>query len=128
MTMERRVEELCEAVQEQVAQVLASGAYQSWADGVQLYGGDLVVFNNSFLFREAIASTVKNSDYLAVAANDRVKHPSRLLLCELGAESTFGLSGFQAVAPLTLLGEPSTTPLSRRSPASARSSLLWSEP
>jgi hypothetical protein len=64
VTMERRVEELCEAVQEQVAQVLASGAYQSWADGVQLYGGDLVVFNNSFLFREAIASTVKNSDYL----------------------------------------------------------------
>jgi hypothetical protein len=70
MTANRQVERLCEAVQVQVAQVLASIAYRSWAEGSQLRDGDVVVLNNSFLFREGIASTVKNADYLAVAVNN----------------------------------------------------------
>lgn len=85
MTMERRVEQLCEAVQQQVAQVLASAAYQAWADGLQLHEGDLVVFNNSFLFREGIVSTVKNSNYLAVAANDKGEASLPALVVRVGS-------------------------------------------
>ncbi len=65
-----RIERLCDAIHEQVARVLGSDAYRTWKNGQQLHAGDVVVFNNSFLYREGIASTVKNIEYLSVTVDD----------------------------------------------------------
>lgn len=71
MASEERVVRVCDAIEAQVAHLLGADAYRAWAEGQHLSADDLVVFNNSFLYREGIASTVKNVEHLSVVVNDR---------------------------------------------------------
>src|SRR2546430_16510471 len=69
--------EVCEAIESQVEHVLASTTYQSWLSAQRLQAGDFVILNNSFLFRQGVASTTKNPAYLAfrIADDGERAHP-----------------------------------------------------
>lgn len=69
MAAETRTAAVCAAIENQVSQLLRSNAYRTWVGAVSLAEGDLVVFNNSFLYREGITSRAKNERYLAVEVN-----------------------------------------------------------
>jgi hypothetical protein len=57
------------AVHEQVDNLMASEAFAEWTEATTLKPGDLVAFNNSFLFRDGITFTAKNAKYLCVEVN-----------------------------------------------------------
>lgn len=66
MVVTRPSSAVCNAIEDSVGRVLASGAFEAWAGGETLRSGDLILINNSFLFR-AGRSTIKNEKHLAVA-------------------------------------------------------------
>lgn len=66
MAADARIATVCGAIEHQVAQLLESRTYKAWAEPLSLQDGDLVMFNNSFLYREGITGTVKSERYLAV--------------------------------------------------------------
>jgi len=72
MSMQDRVERVSNAIINQTELVLGSNAFQAWDQGSSLRAGDLIILNNSFLFREGREGkrTVKNAKYLAVFAWD----------------------------------------------------------
>ena len=52
MGVDPRVERIRTSVTEQTGLVLSSDAYKGWAQSESINADDLVIFNNSFLFRE----------------------------------------------------------------------------
>lgn len=60
MAVDARITAVSAAIEEQVSQLLKSGAYRTWTGTASLVEGDLVVFNNSFLYREGITGRAKN--------------------------------------------------------------------
>jgi hypothetical protein len=67
MGADQRVERIRTSVTEQVGLVLASDAFKTWAQSESIDPDDLVIFNNSFLFREG-RSTTKSDKYLGAIA------------------------------------------------------------
>lgn len=65
---EAKVERLKERIHSQVGHLLGSALFTEWTEGQSLREGDLVVLNNSFLYREGLPTT-KNSQYLCVAVD-----------------------------------------------------------
>ena len=61
-----RIADVTAAINEQLSQLLQSNAYRSWSGTASLAEGDLVVFNNSFLYREGITGRAKSEKYLAI--------------------------------------------------------------
>ena len=59
-----------QAVLAKVELVLASDAYAAWPEATSIGPGDLMVINNSFLFRGARATT-KSDKYLAIVADSK---------------------------------------------------------
>jgi len=49
-----------------VARILGSQTFQEWSERESLRVGDLIVFNNSFLYRENLTGTSKSKKYLCV--------------------------------------------------------------
>jgi hypothetical protein len=66
MADEGRMMDVSAAIEEQVTQLLQSKAYRTWSATASLAEGDLVVFNNSFLYREGITGHPKNEKYLGI--------------------------------------------------------------
>lgn len=62
--------QICEAIQSQIEHVLGSATCQAWRHSQRLSSGDLIILNNSFLFRQGVTDTVKNPSYLAVRLAD----------------------------------------------------------
>ena len=60
------VDPVIDAITAKVQQLTESTPFRGWADGERLQTGDLVILNNSFLFREGIRSTTKSSLYLGL--------------------------------------------------------------
>lgn len=66
MAAEVRIAAVSAAIEEQVSQLLQSSPYRAWSNTASLADGDLVVFNNSFLYREGITGRAKNEKYLGI--------------------------------------------------------------
>jgi hypothetical protein len=66
---ESLVAQLLDAIGDEVEKLLRSTAFQQWSASTSLRAGDLVIFNNSFLYREGIAARSKNAKYLCVSVN-----------------------------------------------------------
>lgn len=54
------------AAGQEIARILGSKTFLNWKKGESLQVGDLIVFNNSFLYRENITGTTKSKKYLCV--------------------------------------------------------------
>jgi hypothetical protein len=54
------------AVCQAVGRILGSQMFDAWKDRASLQVGDLIVFNNSFLYRESLTGTTKSKKYLCV--------------------------------------------------------------
>jgi hypothetical protein len=67
---------LVELVSAEVASIFDSAAFREWANGQTLRAGDLIVLNNSFLFREGIAIGNKNTQYLSIEIDDELRPSS----------------------------------------------------
>jgi hypothetical protein len=75
------VRSLVEAVNEQVARVIGAAPYAAWVADQTLKEGDLVVFNNSFLYRPGMTGTTKSMAYLCVTADrEGIAKPSAAVL------------------------------------------------
>ena len=66
MTSSEQVNRVYTAVCQEVARLLGSQTFQSWKERESLRVGDLIVFNNSFLYRENLTGTTKSKKYLSV--------------------------------------------------------------
>jgi hypothetical protein len=66
MPSEKQVNRVHRAVCQEVANILGSQTFQDWKDRESLRIGDLIVFNNSFLYRENLTGTSKSKKYLCV--------------------------------------------------------------
>jgi hypothetical protein len=51
---------------QEVARILGSRTFQDWKERESLRVGDLIVFNNSFLYRENLTGTSKSKKYLCM--------------------------------------------------------------
>ena len=49
-----------------VGRILGSRMFEEWTKREPLQVGDLIVFNNSFLYRESLSGTTKSKQYLCV--------------------------------------------------------------
>ncbi|MGO9963703.1 MAG: hypothetical protein ACLPUG_09790 [Acidimicrobiales bacterium] len=67
--MQDAVERVSNAIIKQTELVIGSDAFQAWDQRLSLQPGDLVICNNSFLYREASRS-VKNAKYLAIPISE----------------------------------------------------------
>jgi hypothetical protein len=63
---EEHVNRIYRAVCQEVARILGSQTFQEWKERESLQIGDLIVFNNSFLYRENLSGTSKSKKYLCV--------------------------------------------------------------
>lgn len=66
MASTHRVDAISNLIREQMDSLLKSAGFKQWAKEEKLAEGDMVVFNNSFLYREGIRSN-KSPLYLGVA-------------------------------------------------------------
>src|SRR5215831_7225831 len=73
MPRDERVEQICEAIDQQVLQMLASPMFLDWPKRPDLQpatpdrSGDLIVFNNSYLRREKVKR--KSNKYLCISVD-----------------------------------------------------------
>jgi hypothetical protein len=51
---------------QEVAGILGSQTFEDWKKDEPLHVGDLIIFNNSFLYREGLTGTTKSKKYLCV--------------------------------------------------------------
>ena len=65
-----KVQQIRQAILDQTELALASDAYAAWPEAQSIGPGDMVLVNNSFLFRGARATT-KSDKYLAVIADGK---------------------------------------------------------
>ena len=71
---------IASAVTEKVQQITQSDAFKKWAEEETLRAPDLVILNNSFLFREGIRTTKKSSLYLGLdVSDDGVSLPPKIV-------------------------------------------------
>src|SRR5712691_3758776 len=70
MLAKHTVDGLCDSVNGEVEHLLGTTAFRQWADALSFRADDWIVFNNSFLFREGITGTSKNSKYLCVPVEE----------------------------------------------------------
>ena len=75
MLASSQVDLLCESIANEVLSLLTSNAFLAWADEEKLKADDLIIFNNSFFYREGLASIPKSAKYLCVSV-DRDAEPS----------------------------------------------------
>lgn len=67
-----------------------SDAFGTWADQETLHVGDLVVLNNSFLFREGIRTTKKSNLYLGVGVGESgVSLPPKVVTSKSNINASF---------------------------------------
>ena len=66
MSSEDQIGRIYDAVCQEVARILGSQTFQEWKEHEALRVGDLIVFNNSFLYRENLTGTTKSKKYLCV--------------------------------------------------------------
>lgn len=66
MPSEDQIDRIYAAVCQAVSNILGSQTFGAWAKREQPQVGDLMVFNNSFLYREYLTSTTKSKKYLCV--------------------------------------------------------------
>ena len=66
MSSQEQVNRIYRAVCQEVARILGSQTFQAWKEREPLRLGDLIVFNNSFLYRESLTGTTKSKKYLCV--------------------------------------------------------------
>src|SRR4051812_36731509 len=67
------VAHLIDAVNAEVDGLVQSTAMQQWMGSQRLRAGDLVIFNNSFLYREGIAARSKNAKYLCIRLDQNAR-------------------------------------------------------
>lgn len=65
------IHRVAQAINKAVGRVLASAPYREWAVREPLRPGDLLVFNNSFLYREGITTKAKSDEYLGRVADSK---------------------------------------------------------
>jgi hypothetical protein len=66
MSTDQRIERISSAVTDQAECILSSEAFKSWVTSESIQADDLIIVNNSFLFREG-RSTNKSDNYLGVS-------------------------------------------------------------
>jgi hypothetical protein len=66
MPSEDQIDRIYTVVCQAVSNILGSQTFEAWAKREQPQVGDLMVFNNSFLYRENLTSTTKSKKYLCV--------------------------------------------------------------
>jgi hypothetical protein len=66
MPSEAQIGRVYTAVCQAVGRILGSQTFEDWTKHEKLQVGDLIVFNNSFLYREGLTGTTKNKKYLCV--------------------------------------------------------------
>lgn len=93
-----------DAIAAKVRDLMESTPFRTWVDEERLQTGDLVILNNSFLFREGIRSTTKSSLYLGLDVDG-----SQPALPPKVVESQRGINvSFKRVALRTATSYPST--------------------
>jgi hypothetical protein len=73
--------EIVSAVAESFGRLLAHPAFEAWKNDGELSIGDMVAFNNSFVFRSGVG-TRKNEQYLAIAVGKGGALTDELIVCE----------------------------------------------
>jgi hypothetical protein len=63
------VSRVAQAINKAVGRVLSSGPYRAWAGTERIRPGDLVILNNSFLYRDGLTTRAKSDKYLARLAD-----------------------------------------------------------
>jgi hypothetical protein len=66
MSANARIGPVYTTIGQEVARILGSKTFSDWKRDESLQVGDLIVFNNSFLYRESITGTTKSKKYLCV--------------------------------------------------------------
>ncbi len=73
--------EIVSAVAKSFGRLLAHSAFEGWKKDAELSAGDMIAFNNSFVFRSGV-STRKNEQYLAVAVGKDGALGDEPVVCE----------------------------------------------
>jgi hypothetical protein len=73
MPSQDQLDQLYDAICKQVGSVLGSRRFQAWTQEEQVPSGDLIVFNNSFLYRGQSGSTIKSKQYLCVLLDPKAE-------------------------------------------------------
>jgi hypothetical protein len=66
MASDQQIDRVYDAVCRAVSRILGSQTFEAWAKREQPQVGDLMAFNNSFLYRESLTGTTKSKKYLCV--------------------------------------------------------------
>lgn len=77
MSGDARIDPVYAAVGQEMARILGSQTFLDWKNDESPQVGDLIIFNNSFLYRENITGTTKSKKYLCVTL-DRDAEPAIL--------------------------------------------------
>ncbi len=64
--MKRSAQQLTKMIQRSVRQLTATQAFAEWFTGTKATDGDVVVINNSFIYRKPLIRTSKNDQYLCL--------------------------------------------------------------
>ena len=74
--MNNRIEDLRKMIGKNIDNLTATPSFQTWLQGQNLGNGDIIVFNNSFVFRSALVQTTKNKQHLCInvkiTGNDQI--------------------------------------------------------
>jgi hypothetical protein len=66
MPSPEQIDRVYTAACQAVGRILGSQTFDDWTKHEKLQVGDLIVFNNSFLYRESLSGTTKSKNYLCV--------------------------------------------------------------
>lgn len=88
MSSEQQIDRVYTAVCQAVSYILGSQTFDAWTKSEGLQVGDLIVLNNSFLYREGLTGTTRSKKYLCVTL-DSDAEPAILELDTGRFNSTF---------------------------------------
>jgi hypothetical protein len=68
--MSKGIHDLKTRIRHSVDAVIATDAFQNWLKNEKVRDGDLVILNNSFIYRKPVIKTSKNEQYLCLKVKD----------------------------------------------------------
>lgn len=97
------VREVTRIVRQKVAELVATDTFTNWFRGAKSADGDVVILNNSFIYRKPLIKTLKNSQYLCLKVKQGKPDPEDVFVCRPGdLNSDFKLFSARSAHPLPL--------------------------
>jgi hypothetical protein len=90
-------------VRQKVAMLVATDTFTNWLSEAKPADSDVVIFNNSFIYRKPLIKTSKNSQYLCLKVKQGKPDPKGVFVCRPGdLNSDFKLFSARSATPLPL--------------------------